>query len=105
VPQLLDAGAIPPVGVATPQMIAVHIGTTPRQLLIFTGVAIPNWDSQHLAPDERSTEALAPSQCRFPRAATVVKKDKNAVLMPQNAFGILSPENILNFGSEGSRAC
>jgi hypothetical protein len=42
----LDAGVNPPVGVATPQMIALYVGTTPRQLLIFTGVAIPNWDSQ-----------------------------------------------------------
>jgi len=42
----LDAGSSPPVGVATPQQIAVYVGTTPRQLLIFTGVAIPNWDSQ-----------------------------------------------------------
>ena len=42
----LDAGANPPIGVATPQQMAVYVGTTPRQLLIFTGVAIPNWDSQ-----------------------------------------------------------
>ena len=42
--QILDAGAKPPIGVATPQMIAVYVGTTPRQLLIFSGVAIPDWE-------------------------------------------------------------
>jgi hypothetical protein len=43
---ILDAGVNPPIGVATPQRLAVYVGTTPRQLLIFTGVAIPDWDSQ-----------------------------------------------------------
>ncbi len=41
---ILDAGAKPPVGVATPQMISVYVGTTPRQLLIFSGVAIVDWE-------------------------------------------------------------
>jgi hypothetical protein len=44
--QILDAGTKPPIGVATPQMIAVYVGTTPRQLLIFSGVAIPDWESK-----------------------------------------------------------
>jgi hypothetical protein len=42
----LDAGLKPPKGVATPAVLTVFVGDPPRQLLIFTGVAIPEWDSQ-----------------------------------------------------------
>ena len=42
----LDAGATPPKGVATPSRLAMFVGDPPRQLLIFTGVAQPEWDSQ-----------------------------------------------------------
>ena len=37
----LDAGVIPPLGVAKPSRIDFYVGTPPRQMLIFTGVAIP----------------------------------------------------------------
>lgn len=42
----LDAGSNPPTGVASPSKIALFVGNPPRELLIFSGVAIPEWDSK-----------------------------------------------------------
>jgi hypothetical protein len=39
-PQILDAGAQPPVGVANPAQIEFYIGNPPRQMLIFSGVGV-----------------------------------------------------------------
>lgn len=44
-PIRLDAGTIPPLGVATPYRLAVFVGDAPRQLLILSGVAISEWRS------------------------------------------------------------
>ena len=41
----LDAGTNPPVGVATPCHLTVFVGDAPRELLILSGVAIPEWRS------------------------------------------------------------
>lgn len=45
VPISLDAGTTPPLGVATPCRLTVFVGDAPRQLLILSGVAIPEWRS------------------------------------------------------------
>jgi hypothetical protein len=42
----LDAGSQPPQGVAGPSSISFFVGNPPRQMLIFSGVALANWDSQ-----------------------------------------------------------
>lgn len=42
----LDAGAQPPLGVAKPSRIDFYVGNPPRQMLIFTGVAIPELEAQ-----------------------------------------------------------
>ena len=42
----LDAGLKPPQGVDKPSSLAMFVGDPPRQLLIFSGVALPEWDSQ-----------------------------------------------------------
>ena len=44
-PIRLDAGAKPPQGVDTPSHLTVYVGDPPRQLLIFSGVATPEWRS------------------------------------------------------------
>ncbi len=41
----LDAGTQPPIGVVTPSQLAVYVGSSPRQLLIFSGIAVPEWRS------------------------------------------------------------
>lgn len=41
----LDAGSTPPVGVDTPSHLTVFVGDPPRQLSIFTGVAVPEFES------------------------------------------------------------
>ena len=43
---LLDASSSPPNGVASPSKIAMFVGNPPKELLIFTGVAAPEWDSK-----------------------------------------------------------
>ena len=42
----LDAGLSPPKGVAKPSSLAMFVGDPPRQLLIFSGVAQPEWESR-----------------------------------------------------------
>jgi len=39
----LDAGAQPPVGVANPAKIEFFVGTPPRRMVIFSGVAVTNF--------------------------------------------------------------
>ena len=41
----LDAGTQPPKGVYIPSHLTVFVGDPPRQLLIFSGVALPEWKS------------------------------------------------------------
>ena len=41
----LDAGSKPPKGVETPSQLLVFVGDPPRQLSIFTGVAITDFES------------------------------------------------------------
>jgi hypothetical protein len=41
----LDAGTQPPKGVDAPSHLTVFVGDPPRQLLIFSGVALPEWKS------------------------------------------------------------
>jgi hypothetical protein len=48
----LDAGSQPPVGVATPSQLAMYVGDAPRQLLIFTGIAVPEYASEDLSSEE-----------------------------------------------------
>jgi hypothetical protein len=40
-----DAGTTPPKGVASPSRLSVYVGDPPRELLIFTGVATPEFKS------------------------------------------------------------
>jgi hypothetical protein len=52
-PIKLDAGTSPPRGVDNPSHLTVFVGDPPRQLLIFTGVAIPEFASdEDLERDE-----------------------------------------------------
>lgn len=44
-PIRLDAGSKPPIGVDTPHSLSMYVGDPPRQLQIFTGVAVPEWRS------------------------------------------------------------
>jgi hypothetical protein len=41
----MDAGSTPPKGVVNPQLLDFYVGDPPRQMLIFTGTAEPEWDS------------------------------------------------------------
>lgn len=41
----LDAGTIPPKGVASPSRLTVFVGDPPRELLLFSGVAVPEFQS------------------------------------------------------------
>jgi hypothetical protein len=45
-PIVCDATTVPPTRVFTPSSISIYVGDPPRELLIFTGVADPEWDSQ-----------------------------------------------------------
>lgn len=44
--QQLDAGTQPPKGVASPSSLTVYVGDPPRQLQIFSGVAVVEWKSE-----------------------------------------------------------
>ena len=45
-PIFCDATSTPPLRVFTPSTISMYVGDPPRQLLIFSGVAQPEWDSE-----------------------------------------------------------
>jgi hypothetical protein len=42
----LDASSVPPKGVFSASKLSMYVGNPPRELLIFTGVAEPEWDSK-----------------------------------------------------------
>ena len=42
---ICDATSTPPVRVFSPSNIAIYVGNPPRQLLIYSGIAEPEWDS------------------------------------------------------------
>src|SRR5215469_1924986 len=45
-PIICDATSTPPVRVFSPSTISMYVCNPPRELLIFSGVAEPEWDSE-----------------------------------------------------------
>jgi hypothetical protein len=66
-----------PIGVATPQMMAVYVGTTPLQLLIFSGVAIVDWESKRNLDTEEVIVRLGATTTPYFEATAVVDSPRS----------------------------
>lgn len=115
----LDAGTNPPVGVASPSLLTVYVGDSPRQLLIFSGVAIPEWQSNGDLDREEvvirlgatttpnfgwtATASLATISCDesdfiFALDSTTVDFDADSILRLRVAIAVQGePANLLRF--------
>jgi len=69
----LDAGSVPPKGVAPQPVLRILVGNPAREMLILSGIAFPDWsnDSGRLVHDELVIRLGVATTPRFEASATV----------------------------------
>ena len=96
----LDATTNPPKGVASPSSISVFVGNPPSELRIYSGVAMPEWDSRSDLDFEDVIVTLGPPTTDYFQAtstaslASIMNTDSNFVFAANETSVVNGPTGL-----------